>query len=151
MKKSLALGALLAGVCFLGTLALPLLLSQSQTPAPQACSDDEAVVTSVKQDLSALVDTIKKENQDDFDTKYHQQTCLSRLSICLSTTSELLDCLDKATKDTTTPKEQMGAIKAKQAEYTKLKNALDQDIQSLKSAKDSKEAKSLIGNFGFGH
>jgi hypothetical protein len=150
MKKRVTLVNLLLGVCLSALFTAPLLLSQSQ-PAPQACSDEGAVVASVKQDLAALVDTVKKESQGDFDTKYHEQTCQSRLSICLDTTTTMLDCLDKASKDASTPKDQLESIKALQAAYTKLKSTLDQDIQALKGAKDTKSAKALIAEFDFSH
>lgn len=146
MKKSIILVALL--LCFLGTSAALPLQTQTQAP-PQACGDEAGVVTSVEQDLSALVDTVKKESQSDFDSKYHDQTCQSRLSICLETTTAVLDCLDKASKDA--PKQQMDGIKALQATYTKLKNTLDQDIQGLKNAKGTKAAKALIAGFDFSH
>lgn len=151
MKQPVTITALLLGVCLVGTSALSPFQSQPQSAAPKVCGDSEAVVTSVKQDLSAMVDTIKKESQSDFTTKYHEQTCLSRLSICLETTNELLQCLDKASKDSTTPPAQMEAIKTMQAAYGKLKSTLDQDIQALKSAKNPKAAKAAIGNFDFSH
>ena len=153
MTKPIALTALMLGVCFLGASALLSVEPQSasQSPQSQACSDDEGVVNSVKQDLSTLVDTVKKESQQDFDAKYHQQTCQSRLSICLEMTSQLVDCLTKASKDSSTPKEQLTAIQTMLATYTKLKNTLDQDIQALKGAKDTKAAKALIADFDFAH
>ncbi|MGH9351671.1 MAG: hypothetical protein ACRD2G_05865 [Terriglobia bacterium] len=144
MRKLVTLAALLAGVCLLGTVALPRLKSQAQTPAaPQACSDEEAVVTSVKQDLAALVDTVKKESEADFKSKYHQQTCESRLSICLETTNSVLDCLSKAGKDASTQNAE--------SIYTQLKTTLTQDIQELKSAKTPKDAKAAIEAFDFSH
>lgn len=144
MRKPIMLAALLAGVCLLGTVSLPRLQSQPQTPAtPQACSDEEAVVTSVKQDLAALVDTVKKESEADFVSKYHQQTCQSRLSICLETTNSVLDCLSKAGKNTST--------QDVESTYTALKTTLTQDIQQLQSAKTPKDAKAAIETFDFSH
>ena len=127
--------------------------AQAQTPAPQqapqACQSDVAVVTSVKQDVVSLVTTIKNESEKDFETKYHQQTCQSRLNTCLIMTNELLSCLDKAQNSAATPKTQIPAIQLLEATYTKLKNALGKDIQGINSAKKPAKAKALIGAFDF--
>lgn len=133
--------ALLAGIILL-TLAAPRVESQAQTTAaPAACGDQEAVVTSVKKDLAALVDTVKKESEADFETKYHLQTCESRLSICLDMTNSVLDCLGKAGKDG----------QSAEAAYTQLKNTLTQDLATLKAAKTPKDAKAAIEAFDFSH
>lgn len=100
-------------------------------------------MTSVKQDLAALVDTVKKESEADFVSKYHQQTCQSRLSICLETTNSVLDCLSKAGKNTST--------QDVESTYTALKTTLTQDIQQLQSAKTPKDAKAAIETFDFSH
>lgn len=132
--------ALLTGIVLL-TLAAPRLESQAQTTTAAACGDQEAVVTSVKKDLAALVDTVKKESEADFETKYHLQTCESRLSICLDMTNSVLDCLGKAGKDGQSADEV----------YTQLKNTLTRDLAALKAAKSPKDAKAAIEAFDFSH
>ncbi|MGH9342904.1 MAG: hypothetical protein ACRD19_03985 [Terriglobia bacterium] len=142
MRKSGMLVVILAGACLLGTVVLPHPESQAQTPAtPQTCSEEEAVVASVKKDLGALVDTVKKESEADFESKYHLQTCESRLSICLEMTNSALDCLSKAGK----------SAQDADTAYTQLKNTLTQDIQTLKNAKTPKDAKAAIETFDFSH
>ncbi|MGH9406376.1 MAG: hypothetical protein ACRD3D_11145 [Terriglobia bacterium] len=154
MKKSMALtGVVLLVACLWGVSALRSTQPQSspQSPSSQACAEDKGIVTSVTQDLSSLVDTVKKESQQDFDTKYHEQTCISRLSICSQMTGELVECLTKASKDASTPKEQMSEIQTLLASYTKLKSTLDQDLQTLKGVKNNKAAKAAIAGFDFSH
>ncbi|HEV2418250.1 MAG TPA: hypothetical protein VGX94_10630 [Terriglobia bacterium] len=142
MRRQVTLGAVLIGACLLGIVALPHLKTQAQEPAtPQACTAEEAVVTSVKKDLAALVDTVKKESEADFESKYHLQTCESRLSICLDMTNSALDCLSKAGK----------SAQDADTAYTQLKNTLTQDLQTLKNAKTPKDAKAAIETFDFTH
>lgn len=142
MRRPATWVALFLGTILLSAVALPRLESQPQDQAaPQACTDQEAVVTSVKKDLAALVDTIKKESEADFEAKYHQQTCESRLSICLEMTDSALDCLSKA-----------GAgARNESSAYTQLKNTLTQDLATLKNAKTPKDAKAAIETFDFSH
>lgn len=142
MKRLVRFGAFFVGACLLAAVAMPRLESQPQTPvAPQSCTDPEAVVASVKKDLATLVDTIKKESEADFETKYHEQTCESRLSICLEMTNSVLDCLSKAGKD----------AQSADSAYTQLKNTLTQDLAALKNAKTPKDAKAAIEAFDFSH
>lgn len=142
MKTTVTLGALFIGMILLSAVALPRLESQPQAPAaPQACTDQEAVVTSVKKDLAALVDTVKNESEADFEAKYHEQTCESRLSICLEMTNSVLDCLSKAGKD----------AQSAESAYAQLKNMLTRDLATLKNAKTPKDAKAAIETFDFSH
>lgn len=141
MRTSTTTIAVLLGIIVL-TLAVPRPESQAQTTTtPAACGDQEAVVTSVKKDLAALVDMVKKESEADFETKYHLQTCESRLSICLDMTNSVLDCLSKAGKDG----------QSADAAYTQLKNTLTLDLATLKAAKSPKAAKAAIEAFDFSH
>jgi hypothetical protein len=140
------------GVCLLACVCLPAFQgqSQSQSQAP-ACVAEESVVVAIKADLADTVSTIKKESLDNFEKQFHQQACMSKLSICLSSVDELVGCLDKATHDAGAGKQQIATCKAKEDTYTKLKSALQQDIAQLKAAKDPKTAKSDIEQFDFTH
>jgi hypothetical protein len=123
-----------------------------QQPSPaqgEPCKTDEGIAVSIKQDLADTVNTIKKESLDDFEKQFHQQACMSKLSICLETVQELLSCLDKAAHDPATGKADASACNAREATYGKLKATLQQDIAELKAAKDPKTAKDDIEKFDF--
>jgi len=113
----------------------------------QTCSDDEGMVKSYVKSIADLTSTVKKESLDDFEKDYHEQSCLSRLTLSLGMLNSLMDCLSKAAKDTTATKEQIAAIQGKLQSYTKLKSALEQDQNTLKAAKNPKTAKSVIEQF----
>lgn len=113
----------------------------------QACSDDEGMIQSYVQTIDDLVGTVKKESLSDFTKDYHQQSCLSRITLALGIVDGLIDCLGKAAKDPAATQEQIAAAKGKLEKYTKLKSALEQAHDILKAAKDSKGAKSVIEKF----
>jgi hypothetical protein len=130
----------LAGLLLLGLPVVQFLRGQT-------CSDDEGMVTSYVQSLSDLVGTVKKESLPDFQRDYHQQSCLTRLTLSLGIVNGLIDCLTKAAKDPAVTQQQAAAIKSKLDNYVKLKSLLDQDRDALKAAKDTKTAKSIIEKF----
>jgi hypothetical protein len=115
----------------------------------QTCSDDEGMVKSYVKSISDLASTVKKESLDDFEKDYHEQSCLSRLTLSLGMLNSLIDCMGKAAKDTTATQEQIAAIQSKLQSYAKLKSALEQDQGTLKAAKTPKTAKSVIEQFVF--
>jgi exonuclease VII large subunit len=112
----------------------------------QACKDEAAMVEDYKKSIADLADMVKKESLTDFQNKYHQRSCLTKLTLSLGFVDELVSCLDKAAHDTTANKEQVDAYKAKRETYAKLKGKLDQDRNSLKAA-EPREAKALIEKF----
>jgi hypothetical protein len=122
-----------------------------QTPSPQEqpCQTDEGIAVGIKQDLADTVNRIKKESLDDFQKEYHEQACMSKLSICLETVDELLNCLDKAAHNPGISQAAAKACSAKEAAYGKLKATLQQDIAELKAAKTPKAAKDDIEKFDF--
>lgn len=138
--KSRILAVILAGLLLLG---LPILHSLHG----QTCNDDEGMVKSYVQSLTDLVGTVKKESLADFQKDYHEQSCLTRLTLSLGIVNSLIDCLNKAAKDPAATPAQLSAIKSKLASYTKLKTAMEQDRDALKAAKDTKTAKSIIEKF----
>lgn len=113
----------------------------------QTCSDDEGMVQSYVQSIDDLIGTVKKESLSDFEKDYHQRSCLSRLTLSLGIIDSLVDCLSKAAKDPAATQEQIAAAKAKLDKYSKLKSALEQARDTLKAAKDTKGAKSVIEKF----
>lgn len=113
----------------------------------QTCNDDEGMVKSYLQSISSLVTDVKKESLADFEKDYHEQSCLSRITLSLGIIDSLIDCLNKAAKDTTATKEQIAATNRKLQNYVKLKSALEKDRDTLKAAKSPKSAKSVIEKF----
>lgn len=113
----------------------------------QTCNDDEGMVQSYVQGIADLVGTVKKESLPDFEKDYHQQSCLTRLTLSLGIIDGLMDCLNKAAKDPAATQEQAAAVKGKLEKYAKLKSTLEQARDSLKAAKDTKTAKSIIEKF----
>jgi hypothetical protein len=115
----------------------------------QACQDDESMVTANTKDLSDSVAEVRKESLDDFVRQFHQKSIGVKLSLSSGMVEEVVGCLDKATKDATATKEQVGAYKAKSATYAKLKATIDQAVKGLKTATDPKQAKALIEKLDF--
>jgi hypothetical protein len=145
-----ALTATAVALCLAGAASGLALQGQSQAPG-EACSTDEAIVLSIKEDLADTVGTVSKESLDAFQKAFHEQACVSKLSICLDSVQSLLTCLGKAVHDSGTAKADLNACKAKQAAYRNLKSVLQQDIAELRAAKDPKTAKDDIEKFNFSH
>jgi len=139
MKRRI-LTVILAGPLLFG---LPIL----QSLHGQTCNDDAGMVKSYVQSLSNLVGTVKKENLSAFQKDYHEQSCLTRLTLSLGIVNSLIDCLNKAAKDPTATPQQVAAIKSKLQNYVKLKSLLEKDRDALKATKDPKTAKSVIEKF----
>jgi SUMO ligase MMS21 Smc5/6 complex component len=123
------------------------LIFQPQDLRAQACKDEEGMVTEWKKTLGDLVATVKKESLTDFEKAFHQKSSLNKLTFYGSSVEGVLACLDKASQDPATPKEEADAYKAKRANYAKLKEKLQQDRNALKAAEAPKEAKELIAKF----
>ncbi|HET7214440.1 MAG TPA: hypothetical protein VFL79_12680 [Terriglobia bacterium] len=130
-------------------LAAPLLfgLPILQSLRAQTCNDDEGMIKSYVQSLSDLVGAVKKESLSDFQRDYHEQSCLTRITLTLGIVNSLIDCLNKSVKDPGTTQEQLAAIKSKLQNYVKLKSLLEQDRDALKASKDTKTSKSIIEKF----
>ena len=105
------------------------------------------MVESYRKDLSELVVTTRKESLEQFEKAFHQKTCLTKLSLCLSMVNELISCLDKAAQDSTATKAQTDAYKAKREPYANFKDTITEDRKLLKAAETPKDAKSLIQKF----
>ncbi len=131
---------LLLGAC-LGFFLAP------QQLAAQACKDEEAMVSDYKKDMADLLGTVRKESLTDFERAYHQKSSAAKLTFYSSIVDSLVECLDKATQDPTTPKEQVDGLKAKHETYAKLKGTIQHDRDALKGTEDPKNAKALIAKF----
>ncbi|HEV2382056.1 MAG TPA: hypothetical protein VG206_19980 [Terriglobia bacterium] len=90
-------------------------------------------------DVASVVDLVKKETQADFEGKFHQKSCLNKLTFAIGAVGDAVGCLDKAASDATT-------ATTKETE-SKLKDRLTQYKSSLKGAEDAKAAKQLIATF----
>lgn len=139
LSRKVALLLVLGSVC----LILP------RGAVAQACQDDESMVTANTKDLSDSVAAVRKESLDEFVKDFHQKSISFKLSLSSGMVEEVVDCFNKAAKDTTATKEQTDAYKAKSAAYAKLKAKIDQGVKGLKAATDPKQAKALIEKLDF--
>jgi hypothetical protein len=111
--------------------------------AAQSCEDDQAMVDAQVKTAADMVDTVKKESQADFEAKFHQKSCLNKLTFALSALNDAISCLDKAGPSAGAP---AGQTSPKDGD-TKLKDRITQYRSALKSAEDPKSAKALIATF----
>lgn len=110
--------------------------AQAQTPA---CQDEDSMAQSMVQDVAASVDTIKKESESDFESKYHQKALTNKLTFALNAVNGAITCLDKATGDST-------AATRKDAD-SKLKAKLSGYHDELKAKTEPKAAKEFVATF----
>ena len=130
MKAKIAVVIVLFGVAFgLGATRL----------RAQSCQDERGMADAMVKGVADVVDTVKKESQADFEGKFHQKSCLNKLTFAISAVDEAVSCLEKAAQDP-------AAAPAKETEG-KLKDRLTEYKTSLKAADDPKAAKRLIGTF----
>ncbi|HUY14383.1 MAG TPA: hypothetical protein VMX16_12255 [Terriglobia bacterium] len=115
----------------------------------QACQDEESMVTANTKDLSDSVAEVRKESLDAFVKDFHQKSVSVKLSLSSGMVQQVVDCFDKAAKDTTATKEQVDAYKSKSTAYSKLRTKIDQGMKGLKGATDPKQAKALIEKLDF--
>jgi len=94
---------------------------------------------SMVQDVAASVDSIKKESESDFESKYHQKSLTTKLTFAVNAVDGAVQCLGKATGDPT-------AATRKDAESS-LKTKLSGYHDELKAKTDPKAAKEFIATF----
>jgi len=109
---------------------------QAQAPA---CQDEHAMAQSMLQDVATSVDSIKKESESDFESKYHQKALTNKLTFAVNAVNGAITCLDKAAGDPT-------AAGRKDAD-TKLKAKLSGYRDELKAKTEPKAAKEFIATF----
>jgi hypothetical protein len=128
-------GALL-GVCFSG-----------RTLHAQACKDEETMVEDYQKGLTEMIAKVKAESLEEFTRAYHQKSCLSRLSLCSNIVSIADACLDKASRDPATSKDESRDLESKRKSYDALKAKAEEYSKELKGVESPKDAKALIAKF----
>jgi hypothetical protein len=121
--------------------------AEDKKPTPQACADEESMVTDYEKGLSELIGTVHKEKLDEFERAYHRRSCLSKLNLCDGILDMVTACYDEALKDSSTPKANVDTYRAKRDAYAKLKEKLMHYRDSLKAKGEDKDAKNLIETF----
>lgn len=116
----------------------------AQGLAAESCQDEQSMAQSVLKSAADIVDTVKKETQAEFETKFHQKNTTNKLTFAISALGDVVQCLDKAGRSGDS-----AAAANKDAE-AKLKDRLTQYRDSLKSTEDPKRAKALIATFDLG-
>jgi hypothetical protein len=110
----------------------------------QACKDETSMVDGSKQALVELIDTVKKESLTEFGTLNHQKSAVNKLGLHGMMLGELATCLDKATQDPTTPKQDLDAAKAQHEATVKIQEKVKQQQGAIKDAKTPQDAKALV-------
>ena len=126
------------GIVFIVSLGAALCAGALGVQA-QTCQDERSTADAMVKNVADVVDTVKKETQADFEGKFHQKSCLNKLTFAIGAVGEAVNCLEKAPPDP-------AAAPVKENE-SKLKDRLTQYKTSLKGADDPKAAKQLIESF----
>lgn len=129
-------------VLVMGTVSLGLFAPTALRA--QACQDEETMVADYRKTIGDLTDSVKKESLQEFERAYHRKSCLTKLTLSLGIVGGAADCFSKAAEDSTTPKDQAAAYKAKSEGYSKLKEKLGHYRDTLKTTEAGKDAKALI-------
>ena len=87
MKYFLTYSTLALAVCLLSLFP--------QGYLAQACGDENTMVENTSKDLTDFVVMVQKEDLRKFEEAYHQRSCITKLSICLSIVDEAEKCLEK--------------------------------------------------------
>ena len=109
------------------------------------CQDERSMADAMVKDAAEIVDTVKKESDADFVSKFHQKSCLTKLTFSINALGEVTACLDKASQSAV-PADQAAAKSAKDAAAA-LKDRLGGYKTALKAEEDPKKAKTLIATF----
>lgn len=120
---------------------LVMLTLAGQGMAAESCQDEQGMVQGDLQTAAEIVDTVKKESQAEFESKFHQKSTTNKLTFAISALDDLVQCLDKASQGGDQ------AAAGKKDSEGKLKDRITQYRDSLKSTQDPKSAKALIGTF----
>ncbi|HUU14343.1 MAG TPA: hypothetical protein VM182_11630 [Terriglobia bacterium] len=118
-----------------------------RTLLAQACQDEETMVEDYRKGLTEMVEKVKAESLEEFTRAYHQKSCLSKLSLCSSIVNIANECLEKASRDPATSKDQGKDIEAKRQSYNAFKAKAEEYSKELKGADSPKDAKALIAKF----
>jgi hypothetical protein len=99
------------GITLLVGTGIGLLLGPQHTFA-QACKDEVTMVEGSRQALVELTGTVKAEGLKPFETLNHQKSAVNKLALHDSMLGELVSCLDKASQDKASSKEDAATAKA---------------------------------------
>ena len=55
-------------------------LAEDKKSPPQACADEETMVSDYQKGIAELVGTIQKEKLEEFERAYHRKNCLNKLN-----------------------------------------------------------------------
>jgi len=108
------------------------------------CQDERSMADAMVKDAAAIVDEVKKESDADFVAKFHQKSCLTKLTFSINALGEAVDCLDKAGGSAAAD---AAASKSAKEAAAKLKDRLSGYKTALKAEEDPKAAKALVGTF----
>ena len=115
-----------------------------QPARAQACKDETDMVDGSRQAVVEFTATVQKESLAEFEAHDHQKTAVNRLDMHTEMLGELIDCLDKASQDTTATKEAATTAKTQHDAIVKLLDKVKEQDAAIKGAKASKEAKALV-------
>jgi hypothetical protein len=118
-----------------------------RTLLAQSCKDEATMVEDYKKTLTEMVATVKGESLEDFTRHFHQKSCLNKLGLCSSIVNIANECLDKATRDPATSKDEGKDIEAKRQSYNALRARAEEYSKELKDVEAPKDAKALIAKF----
>ena len=141
MKPLFTCSALVLAVCSLVILPRGFLA--------QACEDEDAMVESTSKELVDFVGVVQKEDLKKFEEAYHQRSCLTKLSFCLTLVDEAEECLEKAEQDPAVPEADKQTRKAEHERFAKFRKTVEEDQKVLKAAEKPADAKALIEKFDF--
>lgn len=128
-------------------LVLTAIMGVEPRLAAQTCEDEDGMAQGAVQSAAELVETVKKESEASFEAKFHQKTCLSKLTFAIASLDEAVQCRSQTGDGAAATPEQTAASQAKKESDTKLRARLDGYRKALKAADDPKTAKTLIEKF----
>ncbi|HXJ96151.1 MAG TPA: hypothetical protein VMT20_25200 [Terriglobia bacterium] len=117
--------------------------------AAQSCQDDQAMADAEVKAAADMVDMVKKESQADFEAKFHQKSCLNKLTFAIGALNDAITCYDKAGPAAAAAAGAPAGQTSPKDSDSKLKDRMTGYKATLKSAEDAKSAKTLIGTFDF--
>ncbi|MGO8817537.1 MAG: hypothetical protein ACLQVG_23065 [Terriglobia bacterium] len=120
------------------------LMVSSQFAAAQVCKDEESMVDESKKSLAEIITAVKQESVANFEKSYHQKNVVNKLSFLGISLDGLIACDEKTEQDSSATKEAVDAAKAEHETYSKLKEKLQHDHDTLKALAAPKDAKQFV-------
>jgi hypothetical protein len=135
------------GAILLAGTLLSICISGRTLLAQSSCKDEETMIEDYKKTLTEMIATVKGESLEDFTRHFHQKSCLNKLGLCSSIVNIANECLDKATQDPATSKDEDKDIETRRQSYNALRAKAEEYSKELKGAESPKDAKALIAKF----